>query len=102
MRFEELAVRFALKTGMSEKESRAALNAFFEFLSEELQQQLKPDNQIKIQGLGTFMLRKIRGRMRKHPKTKLLYKSEDRYAPFLRFSPQIVERIKQIQPDGTF
>ena len=62
----ELVDSIAKKTGLTKKDSEAALNAFVESVTESL----KKDDKVQLIGFGSFEVRKRAARKGRNPQTK--------------------------------
>lgn len=66
MNKSELVESMAHKTGLTKKDSEAALNAFVESVTEAL----KKNDKVQLVGFGTFQIRNRAARKGRNPQTK--------------------------------
>ena len=76
----ELVDSIAKKTGLTKKDSEAALNAFVESVTESL----KKDDKVQLIGFGSFEVRKRAARKGRNPQTKEKIKIPASKAPVFK------------------
>ncbi|NSW92848.1 MAG: HU family DNA-binding protein [Firmicutes bacterium] len=86
----ELINSIALKTGLSKKNSEAALNAFIETVEESLQQGEK----VVLVGFGTFEVRERAERKGRNPQTKEEILIPASKAPVFKAGKGLKEKVK--------
>lgn len=86
----ELINSIALKTGLSKKNSEAALNAFIQTVEESLQQGEK----VVLVGFGTFEVRERAERKGRNPQTKEEILIPASKAPVFKAGKGLKEKVK--------
>ena len=90
----ELVEAMAAKTGLSKKDSEAALKAFIETV----EQEVKKGNKVQLVGFGTFEVSKRAARKGRNPKTgepmKIKASKAPKFKPGKAFKDMLVSKKK--------
>ena len=90
MNKNELVVKMAEKSGLSKKETEAALKAFTDTVGEALEN----GDKVQLVGFGTFETRVRAEREGRNPRTKEVIKIPATIAPAFKAGKELKERVK--------
>jgi len=94
MNKKELIKAIAAKTGLSQKDVRAVIDAFIEVVIETL----KKGEEVKITGFGTFTRSLRKARTYKNPQGGRPIEVPDRYVPVFRVGSKLkAEATKEVK-----
>ena len=87
---KELSIRIADQTGLSKRDTLAAVNSIFQIIGDALAE----NKQVRIYGFGTFEMRYCAARTGRDPRTKTPIIIPARMRPAFRASSSLKQRLR--------